>query len=628
MYICGANEDAGYISLYDTFEPQLHPRNFNARPGIGVSIIMKTEMKIPSAAICVLLCLFGFSSATAADKPNVLLIVCDDLNDYVEGLGGHPQSQTPNIKRLSDSGVSFTQAHCTIPICAPSRSSFLTGLYPHTSGNFGFDRWDQNEVLRNSRTMMDYFRENGYHTLGTGKLMHHLNRNEWSEYGNAADYGPFAFDGTERVAHPDVPAPFRDIGTIDGSFGPLVNLTERTFADGKSYSWQTGNWQAMRPLRVDAPEDRGMTGDELNGQWAVDNLRHLANASSDKPFFMGVGFIRPHTPLIVPQRFFDQFPLDSIELPVIRPGDVEDTYARSIRGILEGKEPDSERTEDMGSRLFTQLVASYGSQDEALRRFIQAYLASVASVDYEIGQILDVIEQTSLKDNTIIILTSDHGWGMGEKDYLYKNSLWQESTQVPLIVRAPGVAQTVDIDHPVSLIDLYPTLIDLCGLTGETKKNGQGCSLDGHSLRPFLEDPQTDEWSGPDEALTALYKWAMQYDPAEQSYSLRSRDWRYIRYENGKEELYHCAEDPYEWTNLADDPEHASTLESFRGKLEARIPEPGSIPLKTDAELWKDAFFKKHPEADANQDGVLSWPEHKAYKEKLDALETTEESNE
>ncbi len=577
-------------------------------------------MRIPTLTAIVCLCLFGASLAAATDKPNVILIVCDDLNDYVEGLGGHPQAQTPNIKRLCESGVCFTQAHCNIPICAPSRSSFLTGLYPHTSRNFGFDRWDRNEVLQNSRTLMDHFRANGYHTLGTGKLMHHLNRKEWVDYGDLADYGPFAFDGTERVAHPDVPSPFREIGMVDGSFGPLIDLTGRTFADGKSYSWQTGNWQKMRSLRVDSPQVREMTADELNGKWAVDKLHELANQSFDKPFFMGVGFIRPHTPLIVPERFFKQFPLESIELPVIKPGDVDDTHARSVRGIPAGKEPDSERTEDMGSRLFTKLVASYDSQDEALRRFIQAYLACVASVDELIGEILNAVDNSRLKDNTIIILTSDHGWGMGEKDYLYKNSLWEESTRVPLIVRAPGTAKAGGVaQQPVSLIDLYPTLIDLCGLTGETKKNDKGRPLDGHSLKPFLVNPKTGQWSGPDEVLTALYKWAMYYDPAEQSYSLRSKDWRYIRYSNGKEELYHNAKDPYEWTNLAGNPQYASKLESFRAKLDARLPEPDSTPKKSADQIWKDNFFKKHPKADANRDGTLSWPEYKAYKAKLDA---------
>ena len=139
-----------------------------------------------------------------------------------------------------------------------------------------------------------------------------------------------------------------------------------------------------------ANDESGMTADELNGRWAVKNLQDFANKTNDKPFFMGVGFIRPHTPLIVPKRFFDMFPLDSITLPVIKPGDVDDTHARSVRGLPGGEEPDSPRSEDMGTRLFTNLVASYDSQDEALRRFIQAYLACVASVDEQIGRILDV----------------------------------------------------------------------------------------------------------------------------------------------------------------------------------------------------------------------------------------------
>ena len=535
-------------------------------------------------AACVCLGLGG-SAAVAAEKPNVILIISDDLNDYIKCLGGHPQAKTPNIDRLSQGGVSFTQAHCTIPICAPSRSSFLTGLYPHTSRNYGFDRWDQNDVLRNSRTIMDLFRANGYHTLGTGKLMHHLKRNEWGDYGNPADYGPSAFDGTDRVAHPDVPAPFRDIGWVDGSFGPLVNLTKRTFADGKSYTWRTGGWQKIRTLRVDSAEDRDMTADELNGKWAVDKLRGLARQPSGKPFFMGVGFIRPHTPLIVPKRFFDMFPVASIELPVIRPGDVEDTHARSVRGIPNGKEPDAQRTEDMGLHLFANLVASYKSRDEALRHFIQAYLACVASVDELVGHILDAVDNSPLKDNTIIVLTSDHGWGMGEKDYLYKNSLWQESTQVPLIVRAPGMARAgTRVDHPVSLIDLYPTLMDLCELTGNTQKNDKGRTLDGFSLKPFLENPCTNDWSGPDEALTALYKWARVYDPSQQSYALRSKDWRYIRYSNGKEELYHTAQDPYEWHNLADKPQQALRLKAFRKKLQTRVPNVGKPASQASAQ--------------------------------------------
>ena len=227
-----------------------------------------------------------------------------------------------------------------------------------------------------------------------------------------------------------------------------------------------------RALNITTQENRDLTADELNAQWAVDRLKEFAEKPGDQPFFMGVGFIRPHTPLVVPQRFFDQFPLDTIELPDIKQGDAEDTFALSIRGNVAEKEPNSQRTMDMGSRLYQDLVASYDTREEALKRFIQAYLASVASVDELIGNIMDVVEQTSLADNTIVIVTSDHGWGMGEKDYLYKNSLWQESTRIPLVIRAPGVAQPGTVsEHPVSLIDIYPTLVDLCGLTGETMKN-------------------------------------------------------------------------------------------------------------------------------------------------------------
>ena len=566
------------------------------------------------------------SAPNEPSRPNVVLIICDDLNDYVEGFAGHPQVITPNMARLAESGVRFTQAHCNIPICGPSRACLFSGIYPHHSGCYGFFRWDTYEVLKNSRTLMDYFRENHYSTLGTGKLMHHSVRQEWQGFGNRADYGPFAYDGKQNVPHPDTPVPYNENGPVDGSFGPLVSLAGRTDAAGNSLMWRTGGWAKVDELTIHPSGDNDPTPDEKNGTWAVEQLHQLAAAKGKKrqPFFMGVGFIRPHTPLIVPKRFFDMFPVETIALPKILDGDVGDTFARTIRSLPGGKEPESSRTEDMGSKLFRTLVESYGTRDEALRHFIQAYLASIASVDEQVGRILDAIENTGLRDNTIVILTSDHGWGMGEKDYLYKNSLWQESTRVPLIVRAPGVAQpNSTCDRPVSLIDIYPTLADLCDLQGETMKNERGHPLDGHSLKPLIKNPLDGEWSGPDEALTALYKWRMEYDPHQESYSLRSKDWRYIHYENGKEELYKTSTDPYEWTNLATDASHAGRLTVFREKLFARLPAKGTIPKqpafqpdpsKNDADYWKDAYFKKHPDADANRDGTLSWPELKAHK--------------
>jgi iduronate 2-sulfatase len=549
---------------------------------------------------------------SAAGNLNVLLIMCDDLNDYVETLGGHPQAKTPNIRRLIDSGVSFTQAHSNIPICAPSRASMMTGIYPHNSQQFGFEKWTENEVLANSRTLMDHFRANGYHTLGTGKIMHANDRQEWQDYGNPPDYSPFPNDGRANIAHPDTPSPFRDdFGAVDGSFGPLISLKDRTSPGAdRPLRWMGGGWKKPYELAYETDEKRDLTADERNAKWAVEKLKELAGKKDGKPFFMGVGFIRPHLPLIVPKKYFDRFPLESIQMPAIKDHDVDDTFKDTVTS----KEGD--RRDDHGSKMFDSLVASYGGNREvALKHFIQAYLACVASVDDLIGDILDTLDRSPLRDNTIIVLTSDHGWQMGQKDYLYKNALWQESTRIPLVIRAPGVSTAGGkADPPVSLIDIYPTLIDLCGLPANTMKNEKGHPLDGHSLKPLLIDPVHGKWDGPDAVLSALYKWASYYDPGIQSYSLRTKDWRFIRYENGKEELYHVTEDPHEWTNLALDSKHDEPLKSLRAQLLARIPKSKPQSEEQSAELWKDKYFKKHPDADTNKDGTLSWPEFQAHR--------------
>ena len=468
---------------------------------------------------------------------------------------------------------------------------------------------------------MKHFSENGYHSLGTGKVMHNRDRQEWDEIGHPSDYGPFAYaGGKENLPHPDVPSPFRDdFGAVDGSFGPL-----RALAPEEKLTWRSGGWGRQREFRYVSDDDRDLTGDELNARWAVEKLKKFAENPDLNPFFMGVGFVRPHTPLIVPQEYFDRFPLETIELPETKEGDADDTFKHTVTSA------EDDRSADRGTKMYDSLIASFdGNRELALKKFIQSYLASVASVDDLVGDILDVVDNSGLKENTIVVFTSDHGWGMGEKDYLYKNSLWQESTRIPLVIRAPGVSATgATSGTPVSLIDLYPTLIDLCGLPSDTMKNDKGRPLDGFSMKPLLTDPTAGKWDGPDAVLTAQYKWARYFDPASQNYALRNKDWRYIRYENGKEELYHTAEDPHEWTNLALDDSYAGTLADFRKQLLARIPE--SIPApEENAETWKADYFRKHPKADANGDGKLSWPElnaHKKAQSKPDAdgrLQTT-----
>jgi len=506
---------------------------------------------------CLLIAGLLCSAAEAADRPNVVLIVCDDLNDYITGMGGHPQARTPHIEKLARSGVAFRHAYSNSPICAPSRSSFLTGIYPHTSKNLFWDKWFTNPVLKHSKTVMEHFRDNGYHVAGSGKLMHHHLGSVWSEFKYKADYGPFVFNGTERVAHPSVPEPFRSIGPVDGSFAPLSDVP---YAADKSENkgWIYGTWGKTVPLRYTDEKHRDPTPDERNARWAAARIGAFAQEKDGKPFFLAVGFIRPHTPLHVPKRFFDLFPLADVKLPVIRKNDADDCHYLDVFD-----------ENQKGPRYFRLLGESYPTTEAGIRAFTRAYLASVAAVDECVGEVVAAIDASPLRDNTVIVLTSDHGWNMGEKDYLFKNSLWEESARVPLVIRAPGVASAGGVaEHPVSLIDIYPTLVDLCGLPSDTRKSNQGARLDGHSLRPLLEDPKSGTWDGPDAALTMIFAGpATAKDPARQHWSVRTRRWRYILYNNGAEELYDHDADEYEWTNLATNPEHAAVKQELKAKL-------------------------------------------------------------
>jgi arylsulfatase A-like enzyme len=496
------------------------------------------------------------SFANQKRKPNVILIVCDDLNDYVTGMEGHPQTRTPHIANLARSGVAFKRAYSNNPICAPSRSSFLTGIYPHTSKNLFWDKWFENPVLKHSRSIMEYFRDNGYHVVGSGKLMHHHLPSVWSQFKYKADYGPFVYDGKNRVAHPSVPQLFGSIGYVDGSFAPLSDLPYGPNPENNK-GWIYGTWKINKFNYVNE-ENRDPTPDERNAAWAANKIKEFAKQKNSKPFFLGVGFIRPHTPLHVPKRFFDMFPRDSLKIPVIKPNDAEDCHYKDVFD-----------SSIKGLRYFRLLKESYPDLESGLKAFTQAYLASVAAVDECIGRVIEAVDKSPLKDNTIIVVTSDHGWNMGEKDYLFKNALWEESTRVPLVIRAPGVALAGGIaEHPVSLIDIYPTLIDLCGIKGDTRKNSKGARLDGYSLRPFLEKPKSETWEGPDAVLTMIYAGnSTKNDPTKQHWSVRTKKWRYILYNNGSEELYDHDTDPYEWTNLSDE----ALYKKVKAEMKARM---------------------------------------------------------
>jgi len=501
------------------------------------------------------------SPTAPAKKPNVVMIVIDDLNDYVTGMGGHPQARTPHMAKLAASGVRFRRAYSNNPVCAPSRGSFFTGIYPHTSRMIHFGKWFENDVLINSRTLPEYFRANGYRTLGTGKLLHHWRPHVWEESGHRADYSPFAYNGKDFVGHPSVPQPFRSIGAVDGSFAPISDVPSvPKTADAPGYTGWIGvpNWKTRKPFRYVSENDRDPLPDERCAQWAVNKIRSLARQEQDRPFFLGVGFIRPHTPLYAPKRFFDLFPLEDVRLPVLQPGDADDTHYKDVFS-----------PEQKGPRYFRLLKKSYPTLEQGLRTYVRAYLACVAFVDEQIGKVVDAVDRSPFRDNTVILLTSDHGYNLGQKDYLFKNSLWEESGHVPLIVRAPGVARPGGVvEHPVSLIDIFPTLVDLCGLRGDTRKNARGARLDGHSMKPFLLDPDNGTWDGPDGALTVIKAERRPSEKIHQHhYALRTRRWRYVLYNNGSEELYDHDADPREWKNLAGDPR----LGKIKASLKARL---------------------------------------------------------
>ena len=515
------------------------------------------------------LCLSFSAQTRGQNKPpyNVLLIMVDDLNDCLEGMGGHAQAISPNLNGFAQTGASFLRAYTNAPMCGPSRSSLFTGVYPHHSRNFFQAPWYNNKILNNTRTLMEQFQEAGYQVLGTGKILHHNKAELWTEFGNAADYGPSPFDGTERVPHPDVPKPFAEIGWVDGSLGPFKDLSGYTNPQGNPLTWTTGNGRNIpyQVMRYQNDEDRDPTPDEQNANWAATQIQQLSRQTQDQPFFMAVGFLRPHTPLVAPQKYFDKFPLDKLELAVIHKEDENDTHLHaSYKGDV--------FTLTMGKRMYHAIKEAYGSREEGLKRWTQAYLACVAAVDENIGTVLKALDNSPLKENTVVIIASDHGFHMGEKDYLYKNSLWEESTRVPLFMRVPGLtAPGQQIEHPVSLIHLYPTLVDLCGLPSETRKHETGHSLDGVSLLPLLAYNKPTKWEGPKAALTAVFAGsASKSDPAKQHYALRSERYRYIRYSNGMEELYDHKRDPYETRNLAN--RKKGTVKNLRNMLFRRVP--------------------------------------------------------
>ena len=522
------------------------------------------------------------STSEIPDGMNVLFIVCDDLNDFEGVFGGHPQAQTPHMDALAADAVQFVNAHTNAPICGPSRSSFMTGIYPHNSNVFGFNNWynpgktgfSVNTIMQNSKTLQHYLRDNGFISYGSGKLLHHDLRDDyvypsghpeagnpqeyWDAYGDPAWAGPFAYNQNTQsvVNHPKIPNTFyqgvdaedKGAGSYNSLFGSLADVPN----DNGSTGWWNATWEASGAYRYVNENDRDDMQDERVRKWATGKIDEMTSADptgENNRFIMSIGFHNPHTPFVAPQSYFDLYPIETLQLPTRIANDVEDTFFdKNVKLDQSTLHVYQSLLNSVGEASLDGTV--YQTEEAFLKAYLQAYLACVSFVDTQVGALIDALDASPYADNTLVILTSDHGYEWGEKEALSKNTLWENSTRVPLLIRVPGLEANngKQVDVPVSLIDLYPTIRDLCGLEADTKKTPAGHDLDGHSLRPLLENPEAGIWTGPPVALSMVS--AIPSDnPGDKNYAVRSKHWRYIRYENGMEELYNHSDPLYAFTD-------------------------------------------------------------------------------
>ncbi len=450
----------------------------------------------------------GSSPVLAAGRPNVLFIALDDMNDWVGCLGGHPQVKSPHMDRLAVRGTVFRNAHCQAPLCNPSRTSLMIGLRPSTTGVYALEPWFRTSPpLRDLRTLPQYFADHGYRTLSTGKIHHDAyppredreNGREFEVWGYHGGYGPL----------------------------PPKKLVE-TPAKHPLIDW------GVYPERDEQQEDWKVA------DWAIERLRAMP---TDRPFFLCVGFRRPHVPCYASRKWFDLYPEASLAMPPWQAGDRDDTPAFSW--YLHWRLPEP--------RL------CWLREADQWRALVRAYLACVSFVDSQVGRVLDALRASGLADNTIVVLWGDNGWHLGEKDFTGKTSLWDRSTRVPLIFAGPGVAAGGRCAQPAELLDMYPTLVELCGLPAAK-------GLEGHSLVPQLKDAR------------APRPWPAITTHGPDNHGIRTAQYRYIRYADGSEELYDMATDPHEWTNLASRPELAERKRELAAWLPKvnRPPVPGS----------------------------------------------------
>lgn len=493
----------------------------------------------------VLSCSQAELSAQENSKPNVLLISLDDLNDWIEPMGGHPQANTPNLSSFAKQAVLFNNAYCASPSCNPSRTAIMTGKAPYTTGVYTNPQiW--RHLLPNEITLPEHFQNAGYWTGGAGKLYH----NNMPDPRSWNDYYPSLIQHFPYYFLPDI-----DPHSKQKVFRKQDNEIRED--DPRGLTMNMPNFKGMyiafdwAPLPCATEE----TGDYASAKWAAEQL----GKKHDKPFFLGCGIYRPHLPFYVPQKYFDKFPLDEVQLPKTLDEDLEDVPSAG-RKLARTKYHDN--------------VTQAGEWENA----VQGYLASINYADELTGMVLDALAASEYADNTIVIVYSDHGWQLGEKQHWQKHALWENLIKSVLMIKVPqrlldgtANAQGTVCYRNVSLIDIYPTLVELCGLPA---KDG----VDARSLMPLLKDPSREDWDHPVISMQG-----------SDYFSVRKDDWHFIKYNDLEVELYNLKNDPEEWNNLAGKPEYAATLT----RMASCIPGKKKEFVKTKPIRWADVLSGK-----------------------------------
>lgn len=475
---------------------------------------------------------------TAAEtRPNVLFLISDDLNNFL-GCYGDPRARTPNLDKLAARGVRFDKAYCSFPLCGPSRNSLLTGLYPNSTGIHANQQIFR-QTIPTQQSLPQAFRLAGYFAARIGKLYH---------YNVPKSIGTNGHD---------------DPGSWEMEINPAG--VDRLEEEPQIFSLTPGQYGGSLSWFASPKPDRFHT-DALMADDAAWVLKRCAERK-DRPFFLAVGFFRPHTPYVAPKDpYYGYYP--ESEMPVVQ--GVADDQADLPKAALGSYKPDQDKL-----------------TDDLRRQCVQAYYASISFMDAQVGRVLAALEENGLAENTIVVFTSDHGYHMGEHGLWQKMSLFEESSRVPLLIAAPGMAKVGSVAAaPVSHVDLFPTLAELCNVPAP--KN-----LQGQSLVPMLKDPENEE--GRNWALTqvvrggGLGRATVTRDVGSEGnryfgYTLRTPRWRYTEWDEGRQgrELYDHSADAKELKNLADDPAHAATIAELASQLKsavaATLPADGKVP--------------------------------------------------